>query len=67
MTQPNFSVNANALPSTDFDNLSDEQINQLLNQAAAYKGKSGGFSSAPPPVAPRYTDLDAILKAKGLK
>jgi hypothetical protein len=60
-------LSSNAISAEQFDDLSDEQINALLNQAAAIKGKRGRFASAPPSSAPRYVDFDAILESRGAK
>ena len=65
MTQPNFNIKADtaALPGTDFDSMSDEQLNALINQSHQLKtGRLGRVSTAPPPPQKRHVDLDYIIK-----
>lgn len=63
MKQPNFEVGNNqALPSTDFDNLSGEELQRLINSAHKLKtGRSGAIRSTPPPVEKRVVNLEHIL------
>ena len=68
MTQPNFSVNSNSIPATDYDRMSDAQIQQLINQAHQVKtGRMGRVSAAPPPPSKGYVDLDRLIEQYGSK
>ena len=62
MTQPNFSTNLNAIPATDFDNMSQEDLDKLINASHQVKtGRTGRVSSAPPVIPKRVVDLESIL------
>jgi len=68
VTQPNFSVNSNSIPATDFDRMSDAQIQQLINQAHQVKtGRMGRVSAAPPPPQKGYVDIDNLIERYGSK
>lgn len=60
--QPNFQNLQGAAPATDFDNMSDADLQKLINAAHQVKtGKPGQLRSAPPPPAKKVVDLDALL------
>ena len=61
--QPNFTTNQNAIPSTDYDNMSSEDLAKLINAAHKIRtGHSGNVSSThPTPQAKKYVDLDQYL------
>jgi len=65
MTQPNFNIGNNqALPGTEFDNLSPEELRKAINDAYKLKtqGKKGFNPPPPRPVAEKkYVDLTNIL------
>jgi hypothetical protein len=62
MTQPNFSTNLNAIPSTEYDKLSPEDLDKLINAAHQVRtGRTGRVSSAPPVAPKRVVDLESIL------
>lgn len=68
MTQPNFSTKENAIKATDYDRMSDAEIQNLINQAHQVKtGRLGRVSSAPPPPSKGYVDLDRIIEQYGSK
>jgi hypothetical protein len=62
-SQPTFYNNINgAVPGTDYDNMSPEELDQLINAAHKLKtGRSGQLTPAAPPPPKRHVDLDAIL------
>ena len=61
--QPNFHTNiGNAVPGTDYDNLSPEELAKLINEAHKLKtGHSGRLAPSPPPPAKRHADLSSVL------
>jgi hypothetical protein len=66
MTQPNFSTKDNAIPATDYDRMSDAEIQNLINQAHQVKtGRMGRVSAAPPPPQKGYVDIDGLIKRYG--
>jgi hypothetical protein len=68
VTQPNFSVKSNAIQATEYDNMSEEDLLRLINQAHQVKtGRMGRVSAAPPPPSKGYVDLDQIIKQYGGK
>jgi hypothetical protein len=66
VTQPNFRTNFNAIPATDYDRMSNAEIQNLINQAHQIKtGRMGRVSAAPPPPPKGYVDLDGLIKRYG--
>jgi len=66
VTQPNFSVKSNAIPATDYDKMSDAEIERLINSAHQVKtGRMGRITTAPPPTQKRYVDLDRVIERYG--
>ncbi len=66
MTQPNFANLEGAAPGSEYDNLSNEELQRLINQAYKAKtGKQGQIRSAPTPVEKRHVDIDAIIRRYG--
>jgi hypothetical protein len=63
MNQPNFHIAAGGnIPVTDYDNLSQADLDKLINDAHRLKtGRAGRLVAAPPPAPKGYVDLDAIL------
>jgi len=66
--QPNFNIAADtaAIKVTDYDDMSDEQLRQLIN--GAHKLKTGRTGNVQAPVASpikRHIDIDALIKAAG--
>lgn len=63
--QPNFQVNTSTdarILGTEFDNMSEADLQRLINAAHQVKtGRPGNLSSAPPPVAKRVVNLEHIL------
>ena len=64
--QPNFNVakDTAAIPGTDFDNMSDEELEQLI--AASHKLKTGkplNLPKTPPPTPKRVVDLDQYFRS----
>lgn len=63
--QPNFSLGNDTagLPSTDFDNMSEEELQRLINAAHQLKtGRQGKIHTTPPPAPKRIVDLDQYFK-----
>ena len=68
--QPNFQIKADTagLPSTEYDNLSEEDLVKAINDA--YKLKTGRTGSLQPAVAPppkNHVDLDAMIAQRAAK
>jgi len=66
--QPNFYVqgkdNMGGIPTTDFDNMSDEDLRKLMNGVNALSGKA---ARVPPPKLPpvkQEFDLDAYFRGE---
>jgi hypothetical protein len=65
MSQPNFQLGAQAagVISTDYDNMSQEDLDKLINDTIRVKtGRPGRYNTAPLPPSKRYVDLDAIIR-----
>ena len=62
-SQPNFYTNLQGgVPGTDYDNLSPEELDKLINTAHKLKtGRSGSLTPAPLPPPKRHADLTSIL------
>lgn len=58
MPQPNFDRIANQAPSP-YDNLSDDELRRLINDAARIKGLSGNVHPQQQPKTGGYIDYDA--------
>ena len=60
--QPNFVSLDGALPGSDFDNMSSEDLDRLINAAHQSKtGRSGRLAPSAPPPPTRVVDLDARI------
>jgi hypothetical protein len=60
--QPNFITKANAIPGTEYDNLSDEELTKLLNETGRFLNKKpGNFSPSKPPQGPNIVNLDHVF------
>ena len=66
--QPNFQYVQGAAPATDFDNMSDADLQKLINAAHKAKtGRSGNLQQAAPHPSSGYRNLDAELASLGVK
>ena len=65
-SQPTFYTNLpGGVPGTEYDNLSPEELDKLINAAHKLKtGRAGNLSPTPPLPPKRHVDLDAILGAQ---
>lgn len=67
--QPNFNVAADqaAIPGSGYDNLSDEDLQRLINETHRVKtGHSGRVAPVARPQPGRYLDVDEMMKRHGL-
>jgi hypothetical protein len=65
--QPGFQNIIGAAPGTDFDNMSEEELTRLINQAHRVKtGRDGRVAPAAPPKPTRIVDLDRILESNNV-
>ena len=65
--QPNFQINSKtaAIPGTEYDNLSPEELATAINDSYRLKtGRQGRVQYNPPPEPKRVVDLDAIFGGK---
>jgi len=63
MPQPNFANIEGAAPGSNFDNLSEDELLKLINQAHQVKtGRSGRLYSVPPPPPKRVVNLDQYFR-----
>jgi hypothetical protein len=61
--QPNFTVKSNAIQASEYDNLSNEDLQKLIN--AAHKAKTGREGHVRPVVAPpqkQHVDIDRLIE-----
>ena len=66
--QPDFQIRSDTagIPSTEYDNLSTEDIMKLVNAAQKIKtGKQGNLHYTPPPPPKKEVDIDAIIASGG--
>jgi len=61
--QPNFTVgNQQAIPGSEYDNLTPQQLQQLINQAHKLRtGREGRIHSTTPPPEKKHVDLTSIF------
>lgn len=65
--QPNFQNLQGAAEGTDFDNMSDEDLQRLINDSHKAKtGRSGNIRPVPSPPPSGYRNLDAELAKLGV-
>lgn len=62
MSQPNFNIgNQQAVPGSEYDNLSNEELAKLINAAQRLKGKPANMRPAqPPPPPPTIRDYSRL-------
>ena len=61
--QPNFTVKSNAIPGTDYDNLSNEDLQKLINAAHKAKtGREGHVRPVVPPPQKQHVDIDRLIQ-----
>lgn len=65
--QPNFQNFEAAAAGTDFDNMSDADLQKLINAAHKEKtGRTGNIRQSAPPPSPGYRNLDDELAKLGV-